>query len=878
MVLSSALPSGTVTFLFTDIEGSTRLWQDNPDAMYPALIRHDALIRDAIMVQGGSVFKTVGDAFCAAFTVAPDALHAALDAQKAVLSEPWEAGARLIVRIALHTGTAEQRENDYFGPSLNRVSRLLSAAHGGQVLLSAATQELVRDLLPPSAALRDLGQARLKDLGRPERVFQLLHSDLPADFPPLRFLESAPNNLPQHLTSFIGREKEVADIKGLLERVRLLTLTGTGGAGKSRLSLQAATHLLSEMEDGVWFVELAPISDPGLVPQTVADALDVREEPGKRITQTLIDALKSRRLLLVLDNAEHLVAACAGLVGDLLRFCPHVHILVSSREPLGVSGEQTYPIPSLSLPDTRQAQTAQATSQYEAVRLFIERARLVQPGFAVSDANAPAVAQICVQLDGIPLAIELAAARVRAMPVEQIMARLDDRFRLLTGGARTALPRQQTLRALIDWSYNLLNERERAALRALSVFTGGWTLPAAEAICAGETVEDWEVLDLLSSLVDKSLVVYEFSDEDQPRYRLLETVRQYGQDRLRESGEQDGARQRHAAWFLALADQAAPQLRQSDQAAWLRSMESDHDNLRAALDWCLGRDETTETALRLCGSLWRFWEVHGHWTQGRAWFERALNAPGPVTPRWRARALCGAGFLASFQGDYARMAELASEGLALAREIGDSRRAGAASVLLGFAAYAKGDLEQAAEFAEESLRLSREAGDKWQTCAALHLLGRTVLLQGDLERAFALQEECLGLMREIGEEAGLGYALWGLGEARQRQGQADAARGFFAESLLHFQTVAERRGMAHALEGLAKVAVEANLAARLLGAAERLREEVGAAIEPADRIDRDHHAARIHEAMGDADFADAWASGQAMPLDKTIELALAEPV
>ena len=502
-------PTGTVTFLFTDIEGSTKLWEQHPDAMRSAHARHDVLLRSAVEQHHGHVVKTTGDGIHAAFATAPEAIAAVLSIQRALRAEPWDPQVPISVRMGLHTGIAEERGGDYYGGALNRAARLMAAGYGGQVLLSAATQELVRDHLPDEVGLRDLGQHRLKDLGRAEQVFQLQHPSLSADFPPLRSLDNPdlPNNLPQQVTSFIGRETQVAEVKALLGKTRLLTLTGAGGAGKTRLSLQVAADLLDG--DGVWLVELAALTDPALVPQAVADVLGVKEQAGQPIQRTLVDWLKAKCLLLVLDNCEHLVAACASLAADLLRACPGVHILASSREALNVSGEQTYRVPSLSLPDPKQVQTVESLSQFEAVRLFIERAQAVQASFAVTSGNAPAVAQVCFHLDGIPLALELAAARVRSLSVDDINARLDQRFRLLTGGSRVALPRQQTLRGLIDWSYDLLTEPEKTLLCRLSVFAGGWTLAAAEGVCSGGDIEDWEVLDLLTGLVDKSLVVYE---------------------------------------------------------------------------------------------------------------------------------------------------------------------------------------------------------------------------------------------------------------------------------------------------------------------------------------------------------------------------------
>ena len=482
----SNLPTGTVTFLFTDVEGSTKLWEAYPHAMKSALQRHDDLLREVIEARQGYVFKTVGDAFCAAFATATDALHAALNVQVSLQQETWGETGPLKVRMALHTGEAQERDGDYFGPALSRVARLQSTGGGGQTLLSDVTHDLCRDALPPEAVLQDLGQHRLKDLGRPEQVFQLCHPSLPADFPPLNSLDNPalPNNLPQQVTSFIGREKEMAEIAALLGNTRLLTLTGSGGSGKTRLSLQVAADLLDGTGDGVWLVELAPLSDPALVPQAVAAVLGVKEETGKTLTQTLTAYLKGRRLLLVLDNCEHVLDACARLADSIIRACPQVQILASSREGLGIAGEQTYRVPSLSLPSSSLAATPESLSQYEAVSLFVARALAHQPAFAVTNANAPALASACLRLDGIPLAIELAAARVRSLSVEEINSRLDNRFRLLTGGSKTALPRQQTLRALIDWSYDLLTDQEKTLLRRLSVFAGGWTLAAAESVCS----------------------------------------------------------------------------------------------------------------------------------------------------------------------------------------------------------------------------------------------------------------------------------------------------------------------------------------------------------------------------------------------------------
>ena len=800
------LPTGTVTFLFTDIEGSTKLWENSPDVMQSALKRHDQILRHSIEGAGGYVFKTIGDASCAAFPTASQALEAAIAAQLALAAEPWQLPTPLLVRMALHTGSAEERGGDYFGPPLNRVARLMAAGHGGQTLLSEVTQGLVRDTLPPGTSLRDLGERSLKDLGRPEQVYQLQHPALLADFPPLRSLDNPalPNNLPQQTTSFIGREKQVEEVKARLGKTRLLTLTGAGGSGKTRLSLQVAADLLTGDGDGVWLVELAALTDPALVPGTIASVLGIKEQTSQPIQQTLVEALRTKRLLIVLDNCEHLVAACASLAADLLRSCPDVHLLASSREPLNVSGEQTYRVPTLMLPDPRQPQTVESLSQFEAVRLFIERAQAVQPSFALTNANAPAVAQVCFRLDGIPLAIELAAARVRSLSAEEISRRLDHRFRLLTGGSRDTLPRQQTLRALIDWSYDLLTEPEKALLRRLSVFAGGWTLSAAEAVCADEPVEDWEVLDLLTALVDKSLVVAEPAG-DGTRYRLSETVRQYSGDRLAESGEAMGGRA--AACFLALAEEAAPQLTGPDQAAWFSRLEAEHDNLRASLAWKEQSADGREDSLRLAAALWRFWFVRGHLSEGRLWLDRALAAAsgGEASAAW-AKALQGAGNLAWSQGDYGGARALYEECLTLFRHQGDQK--GIANVLgnLGLVALYQGDHAGASALYEESLTLSRQLRDQKGIANALCNLGSMALYQGDYWGARALHDESLTLFRGLGDQQGIANALSNLGWVAQGQGDFAEAQALHEECLTVSRQLGDQQGVAAALGNLGIVA------------------------------------------------------------------------
>ena len=543
----------------------------------------------------------------------------------------------LRVRMALHTGAAEERDDDYFGPTLNRVARLLAIAHGGQTLLSAAVQEEACPSLPPEVTLQDLKSHRLKDLSQPEHVWQARRGDLPGDFPPLRSLRA--NNLPIQLTSFVGREADLADVKDLLAHQRLLTLVGPGGTGKTRLALQAAAELAPD--DGVWIADLAPLTDPALVPQTVANVLNVREESGRPLLQSLAESLREKQMLLLLDNCEHLVGAVAALAHSLLQSCPRIRFLATSRERLGISGEHIYAVPTLALPDLSQPQTALSMGKFDASRLFLDRAAQ-GPGFALTDATAPALARLCHRLDGIPLAIELAAARTRSLTVEQIHDRLDQRFRLLTGGSRTALPRQQTLLGLMDWSYELLNASERQTLARLSGFAGGWTLAAAEAVCAGGGIEDWEVLDLLTDLVDKSLVVF-----DTERYRLLETVRLYAGESLDEMREVEATRERHAEYFLTLAEETEPKLYGADAGVFLSQLEREYDNFRAVFAWVYARGDGGQ-ALHLVNDLARFWQVRGHLSEGRGFLEAALSLSGPEEiSKARAKALffCGSSHL-----------------------------------------------------------------------------------------------------------------------------------------------------------------------------------------------------------------------------------------
>ena len=749
-------PTGTVTFLFTDIEGSTKLWEQHPEAMKVAVARHDTILRSAVEAHQGYVVKTMGDGLLAAFGTAHAALAAAVQAQRLLLAETWSEIGSLRARMALHTGPAEERQGDYFGPALNRAARLMAAGHDGQILLTQATYELVRHHVVPEITLRDLGERRLKDLIRPEHVYQTVATGLPANFPPLKTLDLRPNNLPVQLTSFIGRENQMAEVKDLLSAARLLTLTGVGGTGKTRLALQVAGDELDTFSDGVWLVELASLSDPGLVPQSVATALGVPEEVGRPRLATLTDALRARHLLLLLDNCEHVIEACARLAEGLLRACPELKILATSREALRIAGETTYQVPSLAFPERVDDREAPSTThdatrftRYEAVRLFIDRAVVVAPDFAVTKINAPAVAQICRRLDGIPLAIELAAARARSFSVEQIAARLDNQFQLLTGGSRT-LQRHQTLRTLIDWSHNLLTEQERALLRRLSVFAGGWTLQTAEAVCSDDArpgvILSHPVMDLLDELVNKSLVVVNRGPPD-TRYYILETIRHYAQDKLGESREEAQVRARHVDYFLCLAQSGEIDLVGREDPAYFKVLETELDNVRAALDWSLGGHNKPEDALQLAGALRFLWYI-SYQAEGVKWLTAALDKNEQASAASRAKALNGMALIASFQGNYSQMKTFCKKSAAIAEEADDKHEMALALELLGVATAMDGDLEHGIFLLRETRRLALGQNDKWMQGFHCVDLGYALMRKGDFADAETIFDDGLRVSDE----------------------------------------------------------------------------------------------------------------------------------
>jgi predicted ATPase/class 3 adenylate cyclase/Tfp pilus assembly protein PilF len=897
------LPSGTVTFLFTDIAGSTRLWQAYPAAMARAYDRHDAILREVVAAHRGVVYKVIGDAFQAAFPSAPGAVAATLAAQQRLVAEEWGACGLpepLRVRMALHVGDVEPSpDGDYRSPVLNRLGRLLRVGHGGQVLLSQGVFELARDTLPESATLRDLGERRLKDLYRPERVHQLLHPALPSAFPPLATLDRRPHNLPIQPTPLIGREAEVAAVRSLLTRreARLVTLTGPGGIGKTRLGLQVAADVVDVFNHGAFFVPLAAISDPGLVPSAIAQALGVAEEPGRPLTESVQEHLREREMLLVLDNFEQVLAA-APVVATLLAAAPGLLVVATSRERLGLRGEREMSVPPLSVPVAAPARTVEQVTQYEAVRLFIARAGEARPGFQVTNETAPAVAQICVRLDGLPLAIELAAARAKVLPPKALLERLERRLATLTGGARDLPERQRTLRAAIAWSYDLLTPEEQALFRRLGVFVGGFTLDAAEAVGrreaeGGRTTKrttsafrlppSASVLDLIASLTDKSLLRQSDEAVDGPRFGMLETIREFALEQLAASGEADVTRRAHAEHFRAVAGEVSPLTWGPEQALHLDRLEAELDNLRATFAWAVAAGETL-TALNLGICLEKLWDVRGYLSEGRDWLERASALPMDGVPGGpRAQALSNAGALALAQGDLDGARDLQERALAIIREVAtEGGQRGTAHTLnrLGIIAYLQGDTDRAVALQEDALARFRALGDGSAAATTLNNLGVNAEAAGDLARARTLYEEALVLQREAGDIQSIAIYLSNLGGIARQQGDHPAAVAAYRESLLAWRGLQDRWNSATTLLEVARLASMRHgheRAARLFGSAEALAEAVGVplVVREEERADYARDVAAVRAALGEAAFAAAWAAGRALHLDAAIAEALA---
>jgi predicted ATPase/class 3 adenylate cyclase len=910
----SGLPTGTVTFLFTDIEGSTVRWERYPEEMRLALARHDELMREGLEAQGGVIFKTVGDAFYAAFATAGTAISAAVALQRALHAEPWNTDVGpLRVRMAVHTGEAERRGQDYFGQPLNRVARTLSAAHGGQVLLSLTSAGLVRDVLPPGVSLQDLGEHRLKDIQHPERIFQLVINNVPADFPPLKTLDRHPNNLPTQLTPFVGRRKDLEALGTLLQQddVRLITLVGPGGAGKTRLGLQVAAEGADAFPGGVYFVDLVAIRDADGLVFALAQAIGVKKGNNQTILESVRNYLQGE-ILLFIDNFEQVVEA-APVVYELLVGSSQLKVLVTSRAALHLAGEHEYQVEPLVVPHYKQLPDLAELAQYESVVLFIQQAKTVKPDFHLNSANARAVAEICARLDGLPLAIELAAARVKFLPPQSMVKRLGRRLHLLAGGERNRSARQQTLRNAIAWSYDLLDTGEKTLLCQLAIFHHGCTLEAIEAVCSTTEACERDPLDLLQSLVDNSLLRLREQDQREPRFEMLYTIREYALEQLSEA-ELATLRLHHAQYYLGLVEQIGPPPVGASQKRWLAQMEAEYEDIQMALDWC-AEQRQIEFGLQLVEALWHFWWLRGLLREAHKWFEKFLTAQDTagISLKVRARALERASALACDQNEHAYAISLAEEALSIGQQLNDREMMGRAYIALAAVARHQGEYQQATFFLEESLKIRQALNDTRGTASVLNNLGNVVRQQGDLEQAASFHEKSLILFHRVGDEMAiaavlnnlaevewsrehyeqaeilygeslklcrkLGYA-WGIassltglaGEAHRHE-KYELAMNMYRESLALFQEMDDNTGIIACLEGLAEVIYRQNkpeLATRLLAQAEVIGYGLESDISNADRDVYSSMVERLRTALGDGTFEALWTTGRTPLLEQTL--------
>jgi predicted ATPase/class 3 adenylate cyclase len=773
------LPTGAVTFAFTDIEGSTVRWERDRVAMHEAVRRHDAILRAAITEHGGHVFKTMGDAFCAAFTRPDSALAAMLAVRERLAAENFSAVAGLRVRAALHTGFADERDGDYFGPALNRVARLLAIGHGGQILLSGVTRDLAHDSLPCGATLVDLGSHRLRDLTEAEHVWQLDIAGLPNEFPPLRSLDAMPNNLPIARTCFVGRENDVAEVRELLDRHRLLTIVGSGGVGKTRLAVQVGAQVLDRYPDGVWFVDLAPIDDPELVASVVAQAIGMSQRQGQRVDEAIPQWLKRKKMFLIFDNCEHLLEPVAALAHAISATTPDVRILATSRQALNISGEAVHLLPSLAVPpEAARLKSAEALG-YGAIALFVDRAQAADTRFSMTDDNAPIIAEICRRLDGIALAIELAAARVKVLSIPNLAQRLGERFKLLTGGSRDLLPRQKTLTALIDWSYDLLTPQEQRLFNRLGVFAGGFGLNAATAVCSGDSLDELDVLDLLSSLTDKSLVVADTSGET-ARYRLLESTAAYALGKLAESDERERMGRRHAQYFREQAEAADERSGSGSTVAWLANVELEIDNYRTALEWGLTHDNDPVLGGAIAGALGMLWNPAGLIVEGRYWIERALprisEGEQPAVAARLHKALSNLSF-------GKRKCDAAQRALQLYESAGDRRGAGLAQQSRGTALFQMGQIEEAREAIAQALAVARACGDAPNVAIGQNELASIEMHRRDFGAARELFAQALAGQKALGDEPKTANVLVAMAELEFGAGDPEQALRLANEAL-----------------------------------------------------------------------------------------------
>lgn len=928
-------PTGTVAFLFTDIEGSTRLARNLPDDYESLLERHRSILREAFVRHGGFEVGTEGDSFFVAFGSPLHALRAAAEGQRALTAAAWPPGADLRVRMGLHVGEATRRADDYVGLEVHRAARIADAGHGGQVLVSQAMAAVIGDRLPEDLGLRELGEFRLKDFDAPARVHQLTGPGLRAEFPGLRSVGVELTNIPAQLTSFVGRGRELAELAGLVEAHRLVTLIGVGGTGKTRLMVQLAAELLGRRRDGVWLVELAPLTSPDLIAGEVARALDVPDEPGREVLDALIDFLRSKSLVLLLDNCEHVIVGAADLVDRLLPSCPSLAVLASSREALGLASETVFQVPSLALPapvsedrdhDQPSAAWFEATAATDAVRLFVDRATAVQSSFLLTPSNAPAVVEICRRLDGIPLAIELAAARVTHLSPQEIARGLGDRFRLLTGGRRGAVPRQQTLQALVDWSWELLTQPDRRLLRRLSVFAGGGTLEAATAVTRLDEEDggEFDTLDGLGRLVDRSLVV---ADQSEPtRYGLLETIRQYAGDRLADAEEGSAIRGRHLDYFLELARKGALALKGPEMIAWLGRLDSEADNLRAALEWSFEADP--EAALRLSVATAAYWRSRSIGSEAIDWMARvaelASKLPPPAPSAARERTILVARVFATAAGasllgaQYAAGERWAQEAVALARQAKDDETLSEALAALATNLTFSGRMSEARALAEEMVQLAESRRD-WFALAGIE--GSRALFEatanGDLAAAEAallraseaadrsrnprviaavaagrgelsgftgrladareLLGRAIAVYEEMGDRRFVLMTRSELAHTLRRGGEIDEAEALYRETLHGWQHAGNRGAIAHQLECLGFLATAREdflRAARLLAAAEAIREVAEAVMVGTERAEYDAAIGQLRGALDATALDSAWAEGRRLTTDEAVALAL----
>lgn len=857
-------PIESPTFMMTDVEGSTRMWEREPARMGDALAIHDRIVSEVASGHGGVVpqGRGEGDSFLVLFQKPHAAVAAAVDLQRRFRDEQWPTSSPIRVRVAVHTGEVEIRPGGHYGPTLNRCARLRATAHGGQSILSAATAEIARDLLPAEVTLADLGFHQLRDLTSPERVFQIVAPDLPFEFPPLRSIQGVSHNLPAQLTTFIDRKSETQAINDSLEKARLVTLTGEGGSGKTRLALESAVALASGYPDGVWLVELAPLTDESLVADAIAAALGVGEEAGRSLKVSLIDFLKGRSALLLLDNCEHVASESASICLQLLRACPSLKILTTSRQPLEIEGELNVRVPPLAVPAESDARDWEFLQTNDAVRLFVDRALASVSELKLGPQEMASIASITRRLEGIPLALELAAPSVKVLSLAEIDRRLAQSFRLLEAGVRALPARHRTLVAAVDWSYQLLDDEEKEFLRYLSVFHGGFTLEAAAAVANTESLQ---ALDLVAGLVGKSLVVAIARGEG-TRYKVHETIRRFAMDRLSDAGLEKDSRSRHLVWFASLSEQASRGLEGADQVIWLDRLEDEADNLRASVAW--GFAQMPETSVAMVGDLSEWWHIRGHWSEGRGWVDRALESATPHSQR--ARLLNAAGLMANLQGDHLSAGERWKAGLELAQklgdrstistvlhnlgklalqtgdyeealsyhaanldlanEAGDRRLAARAITHLGVIAMRRGDFRDAREKFDQALSMAEALGEQRTTASVLYLRGELATAQSDYPSARSDLERGLTIARQLRDLKGISGSLHDLGDLARREGDLPSARKLLEESLQIARDLGDARMIAHVLQSQAAVALaagEAGDARDLYRESLRLRSDLG---------------------------------------------------